>query len=71
MIFLLEKKGNAITGVVQDTTGKEISKVTDAELKENEIVLYYNTQGRDVDLTLKKKDEDHVHRNSGRRNVRS
>jgi len=60
MIFTLEKKNGKITGTVQDATGKELSKVTDAELKENEIVLFFNTQGREVNLSLKKKDNDHA-----------
>jgi hypothetical protein len=60
MIFVLENKNGRITGIIQDPTGKEISKVTDAELKENEIVLYYDTQGNEVSLNLKKKDNDHA-----------
>lgn len=60
MIFILEKTGDKITGVVQDTTGKEISKLTNAELKDEEITLYFNAQGYDVNLLLKKKDDDHT-----------
>jgi hypothetical protein len=60
MIFVLEKSGDKITGVVQDSTGKEISKLTNAELKEDEITVYFNAQGYDVNLMLKKKDEDHT-----------
>jgi hypothetical protein len=60
MIFVLENKNGRITGVIQDPTGKEVSKVTDAELKEGEIVLFYNVQGNDVNMTLKKKDENHI-----------
>jgi len=60
MIFVLEKKNGGITGIIQDTAGKEISKVTDAELKENEIILYYDIQGNEVRLNLRKKDNDHA-----------
>jgi hypothetical protein len=60
MVFVLEKSGDKITGVVQDTTGKEISKLSNTELKEDEITLYFNAQGYDVNLNLKKKDEDHA-----------
>lgn len=60
MIFELEKKDATITGVVKDTTGAEISKITSVELKDTEITLYFTTQGYDVNLLLKKKDEDHV-----------
>ncbi|HEU4902633.1 MAG TPA: hypothetical protein VFT06_07560 [Flavisolibacter sp.] len=60
MIFILEKSGDKITGVVQDTTGKEISKLSNAELKDDEITLYFTAQGYDVNLNLKKKDDDHT-----------
>lgn len=60
MIFVLENKNDSITGVVQDTTGAEISKIDNAELKDTEITLYFNAQGYDVNLLLTKKDDDHV-----------
>ncbi|MDB5279626.1 MAG: hypothetical protein JWR61_4581 [Ferruginibacter sp.] len=60
MIFALEKKSGRITGIIQDPSGKEISKVTDAELKENEIILYYEMRGYQIKLNLKKKDNDQV-----------
>lgn len=60
MIFVLEKSGDKITGVVQDTSGKEISKLSNADLKEGEITLYFTAQGYDVNLYLKKKDDDHA-----------
>lgn len=60
MIFLLEKKDSSITGVAQDTTGNEISKITKVDLTANEITLYFSAQGYDVNLVLTKKDDDHV-----------
>ena len=60
MIFVLENKNDSIAGTVQDTTGAEISKITNAELKDNEVTLYFNAQGYDVNLLLAKKDDDHV-----------
>ena len=60
MVFVLEKADDKITGVVQDTTGKEISKLTNAELKEDELTVYFSAQGYDVNLLLKKKDDDHA-----------
>jgi len=60
MTFVLENKSDSIRGVVQDTTGAEVSKITNAELKDNEVTLYFNAQGYDVNLLLKKKDDDHV-----------
>jgi len=60
MLFLLDKSEDKISGVVQDTTGVEISKITNAELKGNEVTLYFTAQGYDVNLLLAKKDDDHV-----------
>ena len=60
MLFVLESKNDSIVGVVQDSTGMEISKITSAELKDDEVTLYFNAQGYDVNLLLKKKDEDNV-----------
>jgi len=60
MIFLLENRNDSIAGVVQDTTGAEIAKITSVELKDNEITLYFTTQGYDVNLLMTKKDDDHT-----------
>jgi hypothetical protein len=60
MVFVLEKKSDSLTGVVLDTTGAEISKISSVEQKENEITIYFNAQGYDVNLVLTKKDDDHV-----------
>src|SRR5260221_11148097 len=60
MIFILENKNDSIAGVVQDTTGKEIAKITSAELNDTTVTLYFNTQSYDVNLLLTKKDDDHA-----------
>ncbi|MBS1596917.1 MAG: hypothetical protein JST75_01740 [Bacteroidetes bacterium] len=60
MIFVLEKKDTTITGAVQDSTGKEIAKISKSEIKENEITVYFTAQSYDVNLLLKKKDDDHA-----------
>ena len=60
MIFLLENRNDSIAGVVQDTTGAEIAKITSVELKDTEITLYFTTQGYDVNLIMIKKDDDHT-----------
>ena len=60
MIFVLENRNDSITGVVQDTAGVEISKITNAELKDADVTLYFNAQGYDVNIILTKKDDDHV-----------
>ena len=60
MIFVLENRNDSIAGVVQDSTGTEIAKITSAELKDTEVTLYFNTQGYDVNLLMTKKDDDHT-----------
>lgn len=60
MIFLLENRNDSIVGVVQDTAGVEIAKITSVELKDTEITLYFTTQGYDVNLVMTKKDDDHT-----------
>lgn len=59
-IYVLDKKENTITGIVQDTSGKEIAKCSKVEVKEQEVTLYYHAMGNDISITLIKKDEDHV-----------
>ena len=59
-IYVLEKNGNALTGIVQDSTGKEITKCSNVEVKDSEVTLYYQAMGNDVSITLIRKDDDHV-----------
>lgn len=59
-IYVLEKKDNTLTGIVQDSTGKEITKCSKVEVKDNEVTLYYQAMGNDVSITLIKQDDDHV-----------
>jgi len=59
-IYVLEKKGNTLTGIVQDSTGTEITKCSNVEVKDNEVTLFYQAMGNDVSITLIRKDDDHV-----------
>ena len=59
-IYVLEKNGNALIGIVQDSTGKEVAKCSNVEVKDNEVTLYYQSMGNDVNITLIRKDDDHV-----------
>lgn len=59
-IYVLDKDGNTLTGIVQDSTGKEITKCSKVEVKESEVTLYYQSMGIDVSITLIRKDDDHV-----------
>jgi len=60
MIFVLENRNDSIVGLVQDTAGTEIAKITGADLKDTEVTLYFTAQGYDVNLVLTKKDDDHT-----------
>src|SRR5215204_6999835 len=59
-IYVLEKNGNTLTGIVQDSTGKEVTKCSNVEVKHNEVTLFYQAMGNDVSITLIRKDDDHV-----------
>jgi len=60
MVFVLEKKDTTITGIVQDSTGKQISTLDKVELAGTTVTLYFNAQGYDVNMVMNKKDDDHV-----------
>src|SRR4030095_10213613 len=59
-IYVLEKRESSLSGIVQDSTGKEITKCSKVELQDNQVTLYYQAMGNDVSITLVKKDEDHI-----------
>jgi len=59
-VYVLEKKDNTLTGIVQDATGNEIAKCSKVDVKDTEVTLYYQAMGIDVNVLLIKKDEDHV-----------
>lgn len=60
LIFILDKKETTLTGVIQDTTGKEVTKIDKVELSGDQISLYFSAQGYDVTLVMNKKDDDHI-----------
>ena len=60
LFVLLEKKDTTMTGVVQDTTGTEISKISKVELTDSSVTVYFTTQGYDVNLLMQKKNDDHI-----------
>ena len=60
-LYILEKKDNGLAGTVMDgATGKEVSKCSKVEVKNDEVTLYYTSMGNDVSIVLTKKDDDHV-----------
>ena len=60
MFFVLDKKDSTLTGSVQDSTGKEISKIDKVEVSGDKATVYFNAQGYDVNLEMNKKDDDHT-----------
>jgi hypothetical protein len=60
MFVVLDKKDTTLTGSVQDSTGKEMSKIDKVEVSGDKATVYFNTQGYDVNLEMNKKDGDHV-----------
>jgi hypothetical protein len=60
MFFLLENSNDSMTGVVQDSTRTEISKISKVELTDTSATVYFTAWGYDVSLVMNKKDNDHV-----------
>jgi hypothetical protein len=60
MDFVFERKDGKLTGAVQDSTGKELSKITQIDEKDKSITAAFNIQSYDVTLTLDPVDDDHV-----------
>ncbi|SEM81136.1 hypothetical protein SAMN05192574_101883 [Mucilaginibacter gossypiicola] len=60
MTFVLERKDGKLGGVVQDSTGKELTKITSVEEKYKTITAAFTIQSYDVTLTLDPVDDDHV-----------
>lgn len=60
MTFVLERKDGKLGGAVQDSTGKEMTKITSIEEKDKTITAAFTVQSYDVTLTLDPVDDDHV-----------
>ncbi|MES2064789.1 MAG: hypothetical protein V4456_22930 [Bacteroidota bacterium] len=60
MTILLERKDGKLAGVVQDSTGKELTKITTIDEKDKTIIAAFTIQSYDVTLTLDPMDDDHV-----------
>lgn len=60
MWIVLEKKDTTMVGSVEDSTGKEISKITNIEMNDTTATVYFNAQGYDVNLEMDKKGDDHI-----------
>jgi hypothetical protein len=60
MTFVLERKDGKLGGVVQDSTGKETSKITSIVEKDKTITAAFTLQAYDLTMTLDPVDDDHV-----------
>ena len=60
IFIVLDKTDTTLAGIVQDSTGTQISKIDKVELTENSVTVYFSAQGYDVNLVMNKKDDDHV-----------
>lgn len=60
MTFVLERKDGKLGGIVQDSTGKEMSKITSVGEKDKTITAAFTFQAYDLTLTLDPIDDDHV-----------
>jgi hypothetical protein len=60
MTFVLERKDGKLIGAVQDSTGKELTKITQVDEKDKTITAAFTVQSYDVTLTLEPVDDDHV-----------
>jgi len=60
LTFALERKDGKLVGAVQDSTGKELTKITQIDEKDKSITAAFTIQSYDVNLTLDPVDDDHV-----------
>jgi hypothetical protein len=58
--FLFEKKDGKLGGAVQDSTGKEISKISKIDTAGKTITAAFVAEGYDVTMTLEPVDEQNV-----------
>ncbi len=60
MFVVLDKTDTTMAGLIQDSTGNEVSKISKAELTDSSVTIYFTAQGYDVNLLMAKKDDDHI-----------
>lgn len=60
LTFVLERKDGKLAGAIQDTTGKELTKITTIDEKEKTLTAAFTIQSYDVTLTLDPIDDDHL-----------
>ena len=60
MTFVLERKDGKLGGIIQDSTGKEMSKIASIGEKDKTITAAFTLQAYDLTMTLDPIDDDHV-----------
>jgi hypothetical protein len=60
MTVVLERKDGKLGGTIISKEATEPTKITKVEEKEKSVTLYFTANGYSVNLTLEKKDDDHV-----------
>jgi len=60
MTVNFERKDTTLTATLLDSTGTEAGDVNKVIENEKSVTVYFTAQGYNVDLTLEKKDDDHV-----------
>ena len=60
MIMDLQTKKVSLSGVVRDSTGKEISKISSVELTDTSVTVHFTAQEYEVYLVMNKKDDDNI-----------
>jgi hypothetical protein len=60
MIMDLQTKKDSLSGVVRDSTGKEISKISSVELTDTSATVHFIAQEYEVYLVMIKKDDDNI-----------
>ena len=60
MLIALERKDGKLTGYQFAKEKSDTIRFTKVEEKEKSVTVYYTAQGYDVNMTLEKKDDDHV-----------
>lgn len=60
MFFLLDNKDGKLSGVVNDSTDKELTRMTNIEEKDSTITTYFTAQGYDVNVLLQRNGADSV-----------
>ena len=60
MTVLLERKDGKLGGTITTKEATEPTKIIKVEEKEKSVTLYFTSNAYNVNLTLEKKDDDHV-----------